>query len=214
MAAIHRAMETKTNFLRRKYGWTAGWYDILDAPWERIYRGWRPLLAGDLRGRIMEAGVGTGRNLSCYSADDRVVGLDLSEAMLTRAGQRAKTGAAAISLVQADALHLPFQDASFDAYLSTFLYCVLPDQLQSQALMEMSRILIPGGKFRLLEIVYSKHRRIRLGQTLLAPLVQRVYGARFDRKTLSKIKGMDSLEITGTRFLKDDTYLLIEGRRR
>ncbi len=206
-------MENQTTFLRRKYRWTAGWYDILDAPWERKYRRWRPLLAGDLRGRMLEAGVGTGRNLSHYSAGERVVGMDLSEAMLMRALQRAKTSAAAISLIQADALNLPFHDTSFDAYLSIFLYCVLPDQLQSQALEEMSRVLVPGGRFRLLEIVYSKQRRIHFAQTLMAPLVQHLYGARFDRRTLAKIESMSGLEITGTRFLKDDTYLLIEGRR-
>ncbi len=207
-------METKTTFLRRKYSWTAGWYDTLDYPWERIYRRWRPLLVGDMRGHILEAGVGTGRNLSYYAPGNLVIGLDLSEAMLSRATQRAKACPTAISLIQADALNLPFQNASFDAYLSTFLYCVLPDQLQSQALIEMSRVLVLGGMFRLLEIVYSKHSRIRLGQILLAPLVERLYGARFDRRTLSKIEGMSSLDITGTRFLKDDTYLLIEGRRR
>jgi ubiquinone/menaquinone biosynthesis C-methylase UbiE len=200
--------------LRKKYQGTAAWYDILDSPWERVYRRWRPGLTANLHGRILEVGVGTGRNLPAYPAGAQVVAVDLSEAMLTRAQGRVRALQNYFAFVQADALALPFPDSSFDAYLSTFLYCVLPDELQAAALSEMGRILRPGGKFRLLEIVYSQRARIKLGQVLLAPLVKRIYGARFDRTTLARLKDMHDLQITDTRFLKDDTYLLIEGLRK
>ena len=64
--------------LRRTYDSTAWWYDLLDYPWERIYRNWRPLLAGDLTGNVLDLGVGTGRNLAFFPAVARVVGLDIS----------------------------------------------------------------------------------------------------------------------------------------
>jgi hypothetical protein len=43
--------------LELKYNVTAWFYDILDYPWERQYRHWRPQLVGDLRGEVLEAGV-------------------------------------------------------------------------------------------------------------------------------------------------------------
>ncbi len=198
--------------LRARYRFTGLVYDILDVPWERIYRRWRPQLVGDLAGTILEAGVGTGRNLPFYRGQ-RVVGLDLSEVMLARASRRLPADARA-HLLQGDACRLPMSSASVDSYLSTFLYCVLPDDLQTGSLAEMARVLKPGGRFRLLEIIYSRNERKRRQQEFLAPVVERLYGARFDRRTLDLIRSTPVLEVTSTRFLKDDTYLLIDGVRR
>ena len=102
----------------------------------------------------------------------------------------------------------------YDWVISTFLCCVMPDEFQPLAIEQFSRVLKPGGKFRLLEMVYSKNRKIRRRQDLFAPFVEKVYGARFDRKTVQYIEESAELEITGKRFLKDDVYLLIEGARK
>ena len=101
----------------------------------------------------------------------------------------------------------------FDWVISTFLCCVLPDHLQPLALAQFARVLKPGGRFRLLEIIYSKDPRLRRRQEFLAPFVEKVYGARFDRKTLEYVHHTDGLKLQGTRFLKHDTYLVIEGTR-
>jgi hypothetical protein len=60
-------------------------------------------------------------------------------------------------------------------------------------------------------MVYSKNPMIRRKQELFAPFVQWVYGARFDRNTLAYIEQSSILKITKTYFLKEDTYLVIEG---
>jgi hypothetical protein len=75
-------------------------------------------------------------------------------------------------------------------------------------------VLKPGGKFRLLEMIYSKNEKIRRRQDFFTPFVEKVYGARFDRKTLQYLEANADLAITGKRFLKDDVYLLIEGIRK
>jgi len=62
-------------------------------------------------------------------------------------------------------------------------------------------------------MVYSKDAKIRKKQEYLAPLVEKIYGARFDRNTLRYIEEAPNLKVTKTTFLKDDTYLLIEGIR-
>ena len=77
----------------------------------------------------------------------------------------------------------------------------------------MAQALKPGGRFRLIEILYSKNRSLRLRQKILSPFVEFVYGARFDRKTLNHIHSVKSLKVTRTTYLKADTYLLIEGEK-
>ncbi|MCR4315199.1 MAG: class I SAM-dependent methyltransferase [Planctomycetes bacterium] len=210
-------METSGNEsvrLKKKYRWTSLVYDILDYPWERLYRKWRPKILENVRGDVIEAGVGTGRNLSHYSSDVNLTAIDLSPSMLDRASRRKKKAKCDVTLICADATvlhHIP--ENSFDWYVSTFLYCVLPAPLQTPAISEMRRILKPGGKFKLLEMIYSADKKIRERQMRFAKFVEKVYGARFDRGTLEVIEGIEGLEITSTRFLKDDVYLLIEGRK-
>lgn len=67
----------------------APFYDLVDLPSEYLrYQQIRPQLFAGLEGRILDAGVGTGRNIPFYPAQSRVVGIDLSPAMLTRARMR------------------------------------------------------------------------------------------------------------------------------
>jgi demethylmenaquinone methyltransferase/2-methoxy-6-polyprenyl-1,4-benzoquinol methylase len=199
----------------RKYRVASWFYDVLDYPWERQYRRWRPSLLGDVSGRVLEAGVGTGRNLRHYSAQANVTGLDLSPNMIRIAAKRAKKTACQVRLLCRDATRLwdlPSDD--FDWYVATFLFCVLPDRLQALALEEMERVLKPGGRFMILEMLYSADRRLLRRQMLFTPFVEKVYGARFDRRTLEHLQENDGIEISQTRFLKADTYLLIEGRKK
>ena len=201
--------------LRAKYNITALFYDILDYPWERVYREWRPWLLGDLRGKVLEAGVGTGRNFKYYHESVELTGVDLSDVMLRKAAKKAKKAGCKIELVHDDASMMRLVDSNqYDWIMSTFLCCVMPDEFQPMALEQFGRVLKPGGKFKLLEMVYSKDRKIRRRQEFFAPFVEKVYGARFDRHTVQYIEESSELEITRTRFLKDDVYLLVEGARK
>jgi len=204
----------KNLFLQKKYNVTATFYDFLDYPWERMYRKWRPALVGDLRGKVLEAGVGTGKNLEFYHEDVELTGIELSKHMLGKAEKR-KTGAKCkVQLLNEDATVMQSIDSNqFDWVFSTFMCCVMPDDIQDLAIEQFGRVLKQGGRFRLLEMVYSKNKAIRKRQALFAPFVEKVYGARFDRNTLRHIEQSSNLSITNTTFLKEDTYLLIEGTR-
>ena len=201
--------------LRAKYNVTALFYDILDYPWERVYREWRPLLLGDLRGKVLEAGVGTGRNFRHYHESVELTGVDLSDVMLKKATRKAGKADCKIELIHDDASVMRHVASNqYDWIISTFLCCVMPDEFQPMALEQFSRVLKPGGKFRLLEMIYSKNRAIRRRQEFFSAFVEKVYGARFDRKTVQFIERSPDLEITAKRFLKDDVYLLVEGIRK
>src|SRR5215471_8571208 len=88
--------------LQANYDITAWFYDILDFPWELQYRRWRPKLLEDVRGYVLEAGVGTGRNLPYYCPEASVTGIDLSAGMLRRAARRGRRAACQFQLYQED----------------------------------------------------------------------------------------------------------------
>src|SRR2546423_9705176 len=108
-----------TNFQR--YHRIAPFYDVLEWPFEkRRYRKIRPLLFRGLSGRILDAGVGTGRNFPFYPPGSEIVGIDLSPAMLARAERRRHTAATKVELQQMDVTRLRFSEGSFDAAVATF----------------------------------------------------------------------------------------------
>ncbi len=197
-----------------KYNFTAWLYDILDFPWELQYRKWRPALVGDVSGEVIEAGVGTGRNLKYYHRDVNLTAVELSPSMLKRAKNRARHARCNITFLQEDASAMSsVSSGRYDWLIATFLCCVIPNELQGRTLEQFARVLKPGGRFRLLEMVYSGMPRIRRRQDFFASFVEKVYGARFDRNTLDQLTKNPNLRVTSTRFLKDDVYLLIEGLR-
>ena len=104
---------------------------------------------------ILDAGCGPGVSALAMlgaSPGDRVVGFDLSWAMLLRASaRRAKEGVSPeqLPLLRGDATKLPLADGLFDGVTGhSFLY-LLPDQ--PGALAELRRVLKPRGKLVLLE---------------------------------------------------------------
>jgi ubiquinone/menaquinone biosynthesis C-methylase UbiE len=137
-----------------RYQRIAPLYDLLDLPFERWrYRPLRPLLFRGLKGQLLDAGIGTGRNCAFYPAEATVSGIDTSPAMLERARPRCPNLAAGGRLYQMDVTSLAFPTAFFDAAVSSFLFCVLPDPQQVPALRELGRVVKPGGLVRLLEYV-------------------------------------------------------------
>jgi len=199
---------------QKRYAVTAWFYDLLDYPWERQYRTWRPGLLADVQGEVLEAGVGTGRNLEHYPHHVTVTALDFSPAMLKKASKRCSQAACTVRLVHEDASRMAsIPSASYDWVVAFFLCCVLPKELQAQAVAEFARVLRPHGRFRLLEMQYSKDPVLRKRQDRFAPFVSKVYGAGFDRDTLTHVQNNKDLKVLGTRYLKADTYLLIDGMR-
>jgi demethylmenaquinone methyltransferase/2-methoxy-6-polyprenyl-1,4-benzoquinol methylase len=195
-----------------RYQRIAPLYDLLDLPFEHgRYRRIRPLLFQGLSGRILDAGVGTGRNIPYYPPGAAVVGIDLSPAMLLRAARRAQSLGRAVELHRMDVTRLALPDASFDAAVASFLFCVLAPELQVPALREIARVLRPGGTLRLLEYVRPTGRVRAAVARLWEPWMAWAYGAGFDRRTEDHVRETD-LEIDESRFVVDDLIKLISVR--
>ncbi len=191
-------------------------YDLLDLPFEYgRYRALRRRTFEGLSGAILDAGVGTGRNMPFYPAgapgDATVVGIDLSPAMLARAARRRERLGKQVALREMDVLRTTFLDDTFDAIVATFLFCVLEPDRQAPALRELGRICKPGGQIRILEYTYSRDPLRRFIMRLWAPWVRWVYGAAFDRDT-ERYLPEAGLETVETRFLYKDIIKLIVAR--
>lgn len=194
---------------KRTYARIARFYDFLDAPFEKSrYRALRPLLFKGLSGRILDAGVGTGRNIDYYPQGSEVTGIDLSPAMLERARMRRDAAGRAVDLVEMDARKTTFPDHNFDAVVATFLFCVLDYDDQLPALEELGRVCKPGGEIRLLEYCFSENPRQRFVMRLWAPWVHWAYGARFDRDTERYIDEA-GLTLRHKEFVYGDTLKLL-----
>lgn len=197
--------------LRHKYAWIARFYDLLDFPFEHArYRHIRPVVFDAVpdASRLLDCGVGTGRNIPYYPPNARVTGIDQCPQMLARARARAGKHGREITFVEADVTDLPFEDDHFEAAAATFLFCVLPDALQPQALREMARVVKPGGKIVLLEYSLSLKPFQRFLMRLWAPWVRFAYGASFDRRTRDHITAA-GLALDEARFVHSDTVLLL-----
>ena len=137
---------------RHVYQRTASFYDFIDWPFETWrYRSLRPLLFRGLNGRLLDAGVGTGRNIAFYPPDADVVGVDLSPAMLDRAVRRRTKLSSSVRLIQMDLTALSFPDGHFDAAIASFVFCTIPEKERATALRELARVIGPSGRIRLLE---------------------------------------------------------------
>src|SRR5438445_11144467 len=113
---------------------------------------WRRWLAAGARGRTLDLGCGTGRNLPLFAAGVRAVGLDPELASLRRARRRAP-GA---PLVCGSAEALPFRPGVFDTVVSGLVLCSVPDP--ARGLAEVRRVLRPDGTLRALEHVRATRR--------------------------------------------------------
>jgi ubiquinone/menaquinone biosynthesis C-methylase UbiE len=195
-----------------RYQRIAWLYDLLDLPFEyRRYRKIRPLLFEGLSGRILDAGVGTGRNFPFYPRQATVIGIDLSPAMLARAAPRLALAAGAVELRRMNVTHLDFADHYFDAAVATFLFCVLSDELQVPALKEIGRVVKPGGIIRLLEYTRPRGTLRRALSKVWEPWMRWAYGAGFDRRTEEHLPEA-GLQLIESRFVVDDLIKLISAR--
>ena len=198
---------------RRTYRRIARFYDFLDSPFERSrYAPIRGGLFAGLEGRILDAGVGTGRNIPHYPAGARVIGIDLSRAMLAQARRRRDALGRDVPLAAMDVLRTGFADARFDAVVASFVFCVLGPDQQRPALAELGRIVKPGGEIRLLDYTWSAQPGRRFVMRLWAPWVRWAYGAGFDRDTPSHVEPA-GLVLAESRFLIDDVVRYVVARR-
>lgn len=106
---------------------------------------------------ILEIGTGTGELAIRLSRKCRqVIACDVSEKMLAFASKKAKSiNITNIEFIHSGFLNMKFENATFDTVISQLALHHLPDFWKSVAIHNISRVLKPGGKFYLLDSIFS-----------------------------------------------------------
>ena len=111
-------------------------------------------LVGDLTGRVLEIGCGTGAVFRYYGEGAQVEGIEPEEDFLALAKSKPGVAAGKIRAAAGDGMNLDFPDGSFDAVVLCTVLCSVPSM--DQVLGEAFRVLRPGGLLRTLDHVRSE----------------------------------------------------------
>jgi ubiquinone/menaquinone biosynthesis C-methylase UbiE len=183
---------------------TVSWRGVEQIPWlydamcfvlERTgLDRWRAWLVRGAKGRTLEVGCGTGRNLPLYEKGVQLVALEPEAQTLTVARQRAPN----VHFVRASAEALPFREGVFDTVVSGLVFCSVPRP--EVGLAEVKRVLTDAGQLRMLEHVRHEGWRGRL-QDWLQPAWTRVAGGCHpNRRTVETVEAAGfSIEEEGRR---------------
>jgi len=193
----------------RRWSRQARLYDRLTAPMERML-GFEParewIFARVPKGRVLEVGAGTGRNIAHYPAGHVIVASDLSPGMLARAAEKAERAGGACRLVVTDAEDLAFRDQAFDAVVATCVFCSVPDPLRGLA--EVRRILKAGGAVFLLEHMRPGGWLGRLFD-LVDPIASRLMGPHLNRRTLDTVQQAGLVVVEERRVFSDWIKIIV-----
>lgn len=180
--------------IKKRYNRVSKIYDRMD---RMIREDWRRDLLAGAYGDVMEAGVGTGANLSFYPNNiQSLIGVDFSSDMLKYAKQKASQLNASykMELIEGDIQELPFPDNSFDTVVSTCVFCSVPDPIVG--LEELRRVCKPDGQILMLEHMRSENQAAGLVMDILNPITVGMWGANINRETMANIKSAE-LSVVG-----------------
>jgi len=201
-----------TELTKKRYNRVAMVYDFLEGIVERSsYSRWRELLWSKVEGRkILEVGVGTGKNFPFYPEGLEITAIDLSEKMLEKSREKAQKQNIKVDLRVMDVQKLDFPAETFDSVVSTFVFCSVPDPVLG--LSEVRRVCKTGGRVILLEHVLSANRILAALMNLMNPLVVRMMGANINRATVQNV-AISGLTVEKVTDLAAGIFKLIEARK-
>ena len=201
---IMQPLNRKSDPTRKRYNRVAAVYDLMEKPIEMLFfRHWRRKLFSQVKGRVLEIGVGTGKNIPYYPKELRVTAVDISEKMLQSGQKRAVVAEKAVQFALMDAQNLAFKDEIFDTIVATFVFCSVSDPVDG--LKELKRVIKKDGSILLLEHVKSKHRIMGKLMDILNPLTVKMAGFNINRDTVKNIKNA-GLSILLENNLKGDVF--------
>lgn len=189
-----------TETIKKRYDRTSVFYDCMD--W-MISDKVRKQVVGMASGKVLEVGVGTGKNLRFYPSDCEVTGIDFSPGMLKKARQRAK-GLKNVTLYEMDVQNLQFPDNFFDTIVATCVFCSVPDPIKG--LIELRRVCKLNGRLLFLEHIRSSNRVLGALMDLFNPLAVGLIGANVNRRTLENMEtaglSLEKVDTVGMEILK------------
>lgn len=183
--------------IRKRYDRISKIYDIFEQPMEIMsLKKWRVEVTKELNGKILEVGVGTGKNIPYYPDGMDITAIDFSKMMLSKAKEKAELLNKNVELIQMDAQDMNFNDNTFDCVFTTCVFCSVPDPIKG--LKEIRRVCKPNGKIIMIEHVRSEKKVIGLLMDIFNPVTVNLYGANINRRTMDNVKtaGFTKVNVT------------------
>lgn len=167
----------------------------------------RPRIPPRASGRVLEVGIGAGRNFAFYGDDvQHLFGIEPSDYLRQAAARSAANLRFPVTLIAAGAEQIPLDDGSIDTIVSTWSLCSIPG-IES-ALLEMRRVLKPSGRFLFMEHGRAPDVEVARIQERLAPAFGLLAGCDPTRPMADLIRcagfrmaAMETSYLDGPRFL-------------
>lgn len=187
--------------IKKRYNRIASLYDAMEYMMEKGKMGdWREALwkrvnaflsedSGEGNHRLLEAGVGTGKNIAYYPEDIDISAIDFSEKMLAKARKKAEECNRDIDLLKMNIEDLRFPDNHFDLIVTSCVFCSVPNPVNG--FRELKRVCKDNGRIIMLE--HMRTRREPWGKLMDAFNWISLYtwGANINRETMKNIRKAD-----------------------
>ena len=174
----------------------------------------RAYLVPQACGRVLEIGIGTGRNLRHYDASriETLLGLDPSLAWHPLARRRLDKLGLPVQPLALSAETIPLDDASVDSVVCTYTLCTIPDPIA--ALAEFRRVLKPEGRLLFSEHGLAPDAGVQRWQHRLEPVWKPFAGGcHLTRDTQSLLEGNGfSIDTLDQRYLRGPRPMTFNSR--
>jgi ubiquinone/menaquinone biosynthesis C-methylase UbiE len=200
-----------------EYQLAAPVYDFFVEPMaRRIRRDILKILASCDCRRVLDLCCGTGKQASLLaSAGHRVIGLDLSSAMLAKAS---RNRAAHLDWVLGDAEILGFENGAFDAGVVSFALHEKPRQSARHMLRELQRVLRTGARLLIVDFDVPRYARSRIAHKLISR-IERAAGRRHFRNYraflrdggLAPLLAAADFQVNRTRHYYSESIVLVDA---
>ncbi|SIR16188.1 class I SAM-dependent methyltransferase [Halanaerobium kushneri] len=197
------------NKIKKRYNRVAPVYDSLEYFMEKGKMGdWRENLWQKVSNRIeqlkennnkkvklLEAGVGSGKNIEYYPEEIEIFAVDFSPKMIKEAEKKADKYNKKIKLLEMDIQNLRFEDNYFDLIVTSCVFCSVPDPIKG--LKELKRVLKEDGRILMLEHMRSRNKMVGKFMDWFNWVSLYTWGANINRRTIENIKkaGLELVEV-------------------
>jgi SAM-dependent methyltransferase len=126
-------------------------------------------------GKVLEIGAGSGANFAYYvpAKVSKLYALEPNTGMIRLAERQQRRTDLEIEYLGLPGEHIPLEDEAVDTVVSSFTLCTIPGV--AEAILEIARVLQPGGKLIFFELERSPDPRVRRWQQRWEPIQHRLY---------------------------------------
>ena len=187
-------------------------YDAVTFPFRSLRRGVVDAAHLPAEARVLDVATGTGAQAFAFAGSvGKVVGIDLSDAMLRVARRKNLFGN--VTFKRANAAALPFRDASFDAACVSFALHEMPGSVRERVLREMARVTRAGGTLIVVDYGLPKKQPVRSIAFQTVRLYEGDHYAKFMRSDLDTLLGAAGVELEDHRPAFGGLARIVIGRK-